>query len=411
MGAILDFAASYAHPRTHPRVRRLVLPRQRDLPPPARRPPLRPRAAFPAAAYAKNGADIRLAVDTVEEIFRLPDLTHVAIVAGDSDFVPLTQRVKRLGRYVIGIGVAGSTAKSLAAACDAFEPYDTLPGVPEISSSRREEPAEPKQTRSRRSRKPEQAEQAEQPEQADLPAAPEQAAEAPHGADDQDDDFLAFADTPPEDLHAVASNLLERALRVGQDKGDDQGFLYASAVKQHIRRMDPSFSEKALGYRSFNDFLASRDNIAELHESGHAAARAAQGIDRSRSRAAILSIDARGPGPSSGRLRCPCVVPGSVTTFTSRPAASEPFGERLARGSQLIGVGVDHERRRELREQLVAGEARHGCDGRVDHRSPEIDLVDAAHSIGLEPVGSRVRVELRAQLRRRLGLLRRSSVG
>src|SRR6476646_6425205 len=40
---------------------------------------------FPAAAYAKNGADIRLAVDAVEDMFRLPDLTHVVIVAGDSD--------------------------------------------------------------------------------------------------------------------------------------------------------------------------------------------------------------------------------------------------------------------------------------------------------------------------------------
>ena len=85
---------------------------------------------FPAAAYAKNGADIRLAVDTVEDMFRLPDLTHVVIVAGDSDYVPLAQRCRRLGRYVVGVGVAGSTAKSLAAACDEFEAYDSLPGVP-----------------------------------------------------------------------------------------------------------------------------------------------------------------------------------------------------------------------------------------------------------------------------------------
>ncbi|MDT5346397.1 MAG: hypothetical protein QOE52_5581, partial [Mycobacterium sp.] len=44
---------------------------------------------FPAAAYGKNGADIRLAVDAVEDMFRLPDLTHVVIVAGDSDYIPL----------------------------------------------------------------------------------------------------------------------------------------------------------------------------------------------------------------------------------------------------------------------------------------------------------------------------------
>src|SRR4029453_8977445 len=84
---------------------------------------------FPAAAYAKNGADIRLAVDAVEDMFRLPDLTHVVIVAGDSDYVPLAQRCKRLGRFVVGVGVAGSTAKSLAAACDQFDAYDALPGV------------------------------------------------------------------------------------------------------------------------------------------------------------------------------------------------------------------------------------------------------------------------------------------
>jgi hypothetical protein len=36
----------------------------------------------------KNGADIRLAVDVVEDLFRLPDLTHVIIVAGDSTTSP-----------------------------------------------------------------------------------------------------------------------------------------------------------------------------------------------------------------------------------------------------------------------------------------------------------------------------------
>src|ERR1044071_1750759 len=85
---------------------------------------------FPAAAYAKNGADIRLAVDAVEDMFRLPDLTHVVIVAGDSDYIDPAPRCKRLGRYVVGIGVAGSSSRMLAAACDEFVTYDALPGVP-----------------------------------------------------------------------------------------------------------------------------------------------------------------------------------------------------------------------------------------------------------------------------------------
>src|SRR5246127_740717 len=84
---------------------------------------------FPAAAYGKNGADIRLAVDAVEDMFRLPDLTHVVIVAGDSDYVPLAQRCRRLGRYVVAVGVAGSTSRALAAACDELVTYDALPGI------------------------------------------------------------------------------------------------------------------------------------------------------------------------------------------------------------------------------------------------------------------------------------------
>ncbi|MGX1793503.1 NYN domain-containing protein [Microbacterium sp. NPDC055312] len=190
---------------------------------------------FPAAAYAKNGADIRLAVDAVEDMFRLPDLTHVVIVAGDSDYVPLAQRCKRLGRYVIGVGVAGSTAKSLAAACDEFESYDSLPGVvrPTVdapaAASAKDKP-EPKNTaRSRRAR----------------------------------------TSAPKQDDQSEATALLVRALRLGHDKADADEWLHASAVKTQMRRMDPSFSEKALGYRSFNDFLRSRDDVAALEESGH----------------------------------------------------------------------------------------------------------------------------------------------
>ncbi|MFJ4255043.1 NYN domain-containing protein [Microbacterium sp. NPDC090003] len=212
---------------------------------------------FPAAAYAKNGADIRLAVDAVEDMFRLPDLTHVVIVAGDSDYVPLAQRCKRLGRYVIGVGVAGSTAKSLAAACDEFEAYDSLPGVhrPVKSAPVAEVVAAPAET-------------------AEVEAEP--AAEAPTDTVKKSTRSRRAKSTPtappPEpviDPQNEATQLLERALRLGHDKADADEWLHSSAVKTHMRRMDPSFSEKGLGYRSFSDFLKSRDDIAELEETGH----------------------------------------------------------------------------------------------------------------------------------------------
>ncbi len=220
---------------------------------------------FPAAAYAKNGADIRLAVDAVEDMFRLPDLTHVVIVAGDSDYVPLAQRCKRLGRYVIGVGVAGSTAKSLAAACDEFEAYDSLPGVVRPSKTA----AAPVVAAPEAAVEPV-AEPVAEPAAKAKSRPPTKAAKAK---------AAAAAAVPPSSLkldehgegteQSEATELLHRALRLGHDKADADDWLHSSAVKTHMRRMDPSFSEKALGYRSFSDFLKSRDGIAELEETGH----------------------------------------------------------------------------------------------------------------------------------------------
>ncbi len=184
---------------------------------------------FPAAAYGKNGADIRLAVDAVEDMFRLPDLTHVVIVGGDSDYIALAQRCKRLGRYVVGIGVAGSSSRSLAAACDEFVTYDGLPGVPAFEP----DPAASAAGSKRRTQ---------------LKTASE------------------AAEPEPPDPQTLATGLLTRALRIGLEK-DDVDWLHNSAVKAQMKRMDPSFSEKALGFKSFSDFLRSRSDLVELDES------------------------------------------------------------------------------------------------------------------------------------------------
>jgi len=206
---------------------------------------------FPAAAYAKNGADIRLAVDAVEDMFRLPDLTHVVIVAGDSDYIALAQRCKRLGRYVVGIGVAGSTSRSLGAACDELVTYDALPGVPRPSRATDEPQGEERRGTRRSGRR-----SSKRPPAVDEPL-PE--AEVDVQADEEDE----------EDPQGAATDLLQRALRLGQEK-DDADWLHNSAVKTQMKRMDPSFSERALGYRSFSDFLRSRGDLVELDESSTA---------------------------------------------------------------------------------------------------------------------------------------------
>ncbi len=59
-----------------------------------------------------------------------------------------------------------------------------------------------------------------------------------------------------------------RALQIGHAKGDADEWLHAAAIKQQMKRQDPSFNEKALGFRSFSDFIKSRDSLVELQEDG-----------------------------------------------------------------------------------------------------------------------------------------------
>ncbi|MEO7123178.1 MAG: NYN domain-containing protein [Lacisediminihabitans sp.] len=218
---------------------------------------------FPAVKPAKNGADIRLAVDVVEDLFRLPDITHVVIVAGDSDYIALAQRCKRLGRYVVGIGVAGSTSKFLASACDEFADYDALPGITDVGDSELDdvdleaEPESPDEGVS---------ESADASESAHEPGAPKRSRTPGRRASSATLSSPADSLVKPAAAKA-ATDLLRRALRLGQAKADVD-WISSSAVKNQMLRMDPSFQESALGYKTFTDFLKSRHNIVELKEEG-----------------------------------------------------------------------------------------------------------------------------------------------
>jgi hypothetical protein len=248
---------------------------------------------FPASS-TKNGADIRLAVDVIDDMFRLPDITHVVIVAGDSDYIPLAQRCKRLGRVVIGIGVTGSTSPALVAALDEFESYDEL--------------------------------------QRDDPAAV--TAPAPATAATGDDTSLPVALTP-----ATASRLLVRALDLARGKQDDDDWLNASTVKSQIKRLNPSFNEKSLGFRSFMDFVRANDEQVEIREAGQqrfmrlrdTAAPATQPVStapKSSRRAGTKAATAKAEAPpaqTKPAARAPRRAKAAASS--TPPSASDPFRE------------------------------------------------------------------------------------
>ena len=200
----------------------------------------------------KNGADIRLAVDVVEDLFRLPDLTHIIIVAGDSDYIALAQKAKRLGRFVVGIGVAGSTSTSLAAACDEFEDYDSLPGIVKAdaavaSATGKNAPAAARDQ---------------------APAKARNLTVVPMFSHTEDALFEEPEIAEDIDPRTLASELLVRALKIGHAKGEADEWLNSGTVKNQMRRMDPSFNEKPLGFRSFTDFLSSRSDLVEMDDDG-----------------------------------------------------------------------------------------------------------------------------------------------
>jgi uncharacterized protein (TIGR00288 family) len=78
----------------------------------------------------KNAADIQMAVDAMELALTRDFVSTFVIVSGDSDFTPLVSKLRELNKRVIGVGMKGSTSAMLPSACDEFLFYDRLEGAP-----------------------------------------------------------------------------------------------------------------------------------------------------------------------------------------------------------------------------------------------------------------------------------------
>ncbi len=74
----------------------------------------------------KNAADIKMAIDAIELALDKEYISTFVICTGDSDLSPLVQKLRELDRQVIGVGVRQSTSKLLPPACDEFMFYDNL---------------------------------------------------------------------------------------------------------------------------------------------------------------------------------------------------------------------------------------------------------------------------------------------
>jgi hypothetical protein len=165
----------------------------------------------------KNSADIRMVVDALDLCYTKAHVDTFVIISGDSDFSPLVSKLRENAKQVIGVGVKNSTSDLLIANCDEFIFYDDL--VREKRATARRQPAD------------------EQP-------APRRAPEEERARrEDQERRRLAGVEIAVETFEALVA-----------ERGDS-GKIWASVLKEAIKRRNPGFSEGAYGFRSFGNLL------------------------------------------------------------------------------------------------------------------------------------------------------------
>ncbi|MEO9061110.1 MAG: NYN domain-containing protein [Nitrosospira sp.] len=166
----------------------------------------------------KNSADIRLVVDALDLCYTKSHVNTFVIISGDSDFSPLVSKLRENAKQVIGVGVKQSTSDLLIANCDEFIFYDDLVRESQHTAARREKrEAQPAAKRS------------------------------------PDEEKLR-----KEKLEAHKSLAIEIAVEtfdaLVSERGDS-GKIWASTLKQAIKRRKPDFNESYYGFRAFGNLL------------------------------------------------------------------------------------------------------------------------------------------------------------
>ncbi|MEJ8839346.1 NYN domain-containing protein [Ramlibacter sp. AN1133] len=188
---------------------------------------------FPPGGAAKNGADIKLCLDATEDISRFAHIGTVIIVGGDSDFMPLSQKIKAAGRVLIGVGTRPSTNRHWAKSCHEFRYYETLVEVAEVA--------------------PPTSEQSVAAASAADPVSAEE--KAPLTADSRGPLVIAAPEAPRD--------LLRRALRLLADKKKEP-WVNKAEIGPMIQRLDSTFDLGEHGYASFSAMLKAFEEMLEI---------------------------------------------------------------------------------------------------------------------------------------------------
>jgi len=172
----------------------------------------------------KNSADIRMVVDALDLCYTKSHVNTFVIISGDSDFSPLVSKLRENNKQVIGVGVKQSTSDLLIANCDEFIFYDDLVREKQRALARRQQPADaPQQAR----------------------RTPEEERKRKEASDARRSEALELA------VETFDALMAERG---------DSGKIWASVLKEAIKRRRPDFNENYFGFRTFGNLLEEAHN-------------------------------------------------------------------------------------------------------------------------------------------------------
>src|SRR3984957_18392917 len=181
---------------------------------------------LPSPRGDKNGGDINLALDALEMAFTHPHVNAFAIVSGDSDFIPLVNKLKEYGKTVFVVGGKAFTSTILQQNCHEFVSYESLLSDPEQRTDNRDRPPQQRQQQQLHG-----------------------GGGASGGGGQRQGGHRARP--APLDL-AQAMPLVERALQVLERRAVQPQL---GLLKSTMLQLDSAFTEKAYGAGSFSDFV------------------------------------------------------------------------------------------------------------------------------------------------------------
>lgn len=84
----------------------------------------------------KNVADLYMVIEVMNTLHTRPEIDVFVLMTGDRDFMPLVNTLKRAGKYVVAIGVDGSSSYYLTQSVDDFYYYSEVEAIYEQAPKR-----------------------------------------------------------------------------------------------------------------------------------------------------------------------------------------------------------------------------------------------------------------------------------